>query len=337
MSVQGALKLLRLELGLTQEDLAKKLNKAFITVNRWENGKGFPSRANARAILDAARNGHASGECIAYLNEMLLPDFKRSVPAVDYGFPDIDRDFLFQLADGSTNALYVIEAENYRMLYANRQAERNAVRFVSENGISTDERRLMEQSDKRCFHYFGNRTEPCPFCPLAEINDKGFTDVILTIPEKKHKLRVHAKKSEMNGKAVYVMYLTDITQEDAERNALYELTNDIPVGVGVYHVYLDGRIELSFMNNILFNMIGEERGKKHKERNSGTVCLDHPEDKPLLMDEIKNSISEKRDISITIRMNTSENQYEMIHIDAKMIRKDTERFTYYCLMKIADV
>ena len=50
MSIQEALKILRLELGWTQTDLAEKINKTYITVNRWENGKSFPSRANARDV-----------------------------------------------------------------------------------------------------------------------------------------------------------------------------------------------------------------------------------------------------------------------------------------------
>ncbi len=86
MSLQEALKLLRLELGLTQEDLAKKLNRAFVTVNRWENGKGFPSRNNAKTILSIARSNRASEDCISYLTEVLMPDAKRSYSAVAYGF-----------------------------------------------------------------------------------------------------------------------------------------------------------------------------------------------------------------------------------------------------------
>ncbi|MDY4611336.1 MAG: helix-turn-helix transcriptional regulator [Sphaerochaetaceae bacterium] len=336
MSLQEALKLLRFELGLTQEDLARKLNRAFVTVNRWENGKGFPSRSNAKTILDIARINHVSADCLAYLNEVLLPDVKRSYPATAYGFPDIDREFLFQLADGSDNLLYVVEAGSYQLLYANRKAEKEAARYLSEIGKITEERNLSKQVDKRCFHYFGNGNVPCEFCPLSKIDSSGCADLVYTLPNTIRKYRVHVKSTDMNGRPVYVVYSTDITQEDAERNALYQLTNDIPAGVGIYHVYMDGRIELAFMNNVLFEMIGEERGKAISRNGSSNICLVHPDDKGLLMAEIKNSIAEKRDVSIDMRIKMSENEYHMVHLDGKMIKKAKERFTYYCLFHEKD-
>lgn len=336
MSLQEALKLLRLELGLTQEDLAKKLNRAFVTVNRWENGKGFPSRNNAKTILSIARSNRASEDCISYLTEVLMPDAKRSYSAVAYGFPDIDREFLFQLADSSNNLLYVIEKGSYQLLYANRKAEKEASRNLFEDESSDEERSLSRQMDKRCFHYFRNRNTPCDFCPLAHIDSSGHKDGVFTLPNTDRKYQVHAKTAEMKGRSVYVVYATDITQEDAERNALYQLTNDVPVGVGVYHVYMDDRIELAFMNDRLFRMIGEERGKEIARAGTSHVCLVHPDDKSRLMVEIKSSIAEKRDAGIDVRIRMREHGYQMVHLDAKMIRRGKERFTYYCLFHELD-
>ncbi len=214
MSLQEALKMLRMELGLSQEDLAKRINKAYITVNRWENGKGFPSRSSAKKILDTAKDEHASKECISYLNKVLLPDIKREISATEYGYPDISRDFMFQLADGSKNAIYVIDAENYQLLYTNLETENRAVQYLSELGIYTDKRRLAEQNDKRCFHYFGNRDEPCPFCPLKKMNSSEDKDVIVKINEKGKKVHVHIKVSKLANRVVYVIYLTDFWQEN---------------------------------------------------------------------------------------------------------------------------
>ena len=331
MSLQEALKLLRLELGMTQEDLARQLNKAFVTVNRWENGKGFPSRNNAKSILQIAKERHASDDCVEYLAEVLLCNVKRSCSAAKYGFPDIDRELLFQLTDGSTNGLYVVEKDTYRLLYVNRKAEQMAVRYLSERGARMEERRLEEQADRRCFHYFGDRNAPCAFCPLAEIDANGREDASVTVPENGKKMHVHVKVSEMRGRAIYIIYLTDITQEDAERNALYTLTNDIPVGAGIYQVYLDARIELVFMNAALYRLIGEERGRALLRNGPSDICLVHPEDKPRLMAELRASIAEKRDVEIEMRMRTRNNEYDLIRLNAKMIKKGKEKLTYYCL------
>lgn len=50
--ISTLMKEIRLELGLSQEDLARELGISFATVNRWENGRVKPSKLG-RAQLDA--------------------------------------------------------------------------------------------------------------------------------------------------------------------------------------------------------------------------------------------------------------------------------------------
>lgn len=252
MSIQEALKILRLELGWTQTDLAEKINKTYITVNRWENGKSFPSRANARDILEAAKDGNASDDCIAYLNEVLLPDCKRGQTGGEYGFPEIDRDFLFQIADNSANIAYVVEAKTHTMLYANRTAEKLISRIRAKSGNANEESRLEKNKDRRCFHYLLNKTEPCSFCPLIHTKNLTSWDGIQTSSESGKTYNIHVKKTYLHEKEVYIIYLSDISSLAQERMALYQMTNDIPNGVGIYNVYLDGRKELVFMNSAYY-------------------------------------------------------------------------------------
>ncbi|MCI2056339.1 MAG: helix-turn-helix domain-containing protein [Oscillibacter sp.] len=331
MSLQEALKLLRFETGMTQEDLAKKLNKAFVTVNRWENGKGFPNRGNAKKILEIAQEQGVSENCIAYLNEVLAPDAKRGLSAAIYGFPDIDREFLFQLADESTNALYIVEAETYRLLYTNRKAQQIANLYRTEVDSSDEEINFPPQEGNQCYHYFGHRNAPCNFCPLSKLNSQGHTDAMITIPENGRKILIHAKAANMKGRSVFIVCLTDITLEDAERSTLYELANDIPAGVGIYHVYQDDRIELAFMNNVLYGMIGEERSRMLLREGPSKICLIHPQDKPRLMPKIRNALAEKRNVSIEVRMKVNSGQYEKILIIARLMKRSSKRITLYCL------
>lgn len=53
-----AIKDIRTQLGLSQEDLARALGVSFATVNRWENGKTSPSKL-------------ARGSFVAYCNRMI--------------------------------------------------------------------------------------------------------------------------------------------------------------------------------------------------------------------------------------------------------------------------
>ena len=323
MSIQEALKILRLELGWTQTDLAEKINKTYITVNRWENGKSFPSRANARDILEAAKDGNASDDCIAYLNEVLLPDCKRGQTGGEYGFPEIDRDFSFQIADNSANIAYVVEAKTHTMLYANRTAEKLISRIRAKSGNANEESRLEKNKDRRCFHYLLNKTEPCSFCPLIHTKNLTSWDGIQTSSE--------SGKTYLHEKEVYIIYLLDISSLAQERMALYQMTNDIPNGVGIYNVYLDGRKELVFMNSAYYKMIGEARKEQWITSFTTDMCLVHPDDKKKLNIEIEQAIIEKRNVDITIRMFIRDKQYHLVHISGRMIKKDREKFLFYCV------
>jgi DNA-binding transcriptional regulator YiaG len=48
----GLVTLIRRQLAVSQEDLARQLGVSYATVNRWENGRNIPSRL-ARAQLNA--------------------------------------------------------------------------------------------------------------------------------------------------------------------------------------------------------------------------------------------------------------------------------------------
>lgn len=51
-NLQSMIKEVRLQLGLSQEELAHALGMSFASINRWENGKTSPSKL-ARAQVDA--------------------------------------------------------------------------------------------------------------------------------------------------------------------------------------------------------------------------------------------------------------------------------------------
>jgi putative transcriptional regulator len=51
-SLSTLIKEIRQQLALSQEDLARRLNVSYATVNRWENGQSMPSKL-AKAQLSA--------------------------------------------------------------------------------------------------------------------------------------------------------------------------------------------------------------------------------------------------------------------------------------------
>lgn len=50
-SFAAAVKDIRTQLGISQEELARALGVSFATVNRWENGKTYPSRLARGAFI----------------------------------------------------------------------------------------------------------------------------------------------------------------------------------------------------------------------------------------------------------------------------------------------
>jgi len=52
INLQKVIKEVRVQLGMSQEELAHALGVSFASINRWENGKSSPSKL-ARAQFDA--------------------------------------------------------------------------------------------------------------------------------------------------------------------------------------------------------------------------------------------------------------------------------------------
>lgn len=55
MSFSKVIKALRIELKISQEQLARELNISFSTINRWENGKHQPSKLAQRSFYEYCR------------------------------------------------------------------------------------------------------------------------------------------------------------------------------------------------------------------------------------------------------------------------------------------
>jgi putative transcriptional regulator len=56
MKARHQIRMLRKQIGYTQEDFAKLLGVSFVTVNRWENGVAQPSRLAWQKILEIEEN-----------------------------------------------------------------------------------------------------------------------------------------------------------------------------------------------------------------------------------------------------------------------------------------
>ncbi|WP_317853735.1 helix-turn-helix transcriptional regulator [Chakrabartyella piscis] len=51
MEFSKKVKTARVSLGISQEELAKRLNVSFATINRWENGKTTPNNLTQKVFI----------------------------------------------------------------------------------------------------------------------------------------------------------------------------------------------------------------------------------------------------------------------------------------------
>ena len=69
MTFDMLIKEIRVDLGLTQQQMAHELNVSFSTLNRWENGRGLPSRLALMQLIDFCREKGVSCEIVEQLEK----------------------------------------------------------------------------------------------------------------------------------------------------------------------------------------------------------------------------------------------------------------------------
>lgn len=64
MKLSEIIKQIRLELGLSQEGLARELHVGFTSVNRWENSHAKPNQIARHALIELCKNRDVTIELI---------------------------------------------------------------------------------------------------------------------------------------------------------------------------------------------------------------------------------------------------------------------------------
>lgn len=67
MDFAKAVKEIRIELNISQEQLARELHVSFATVNRWENGKNNPNMLAKKALYDFCKEKEIDKTLITHL------------------------------------------------------------------------------------------------------------------------------------------------------------------------------------------------------------------------------------------------------------------------------
>lgn len=78
----------------------------------------------------------------------------------------------------------------------------------------------------------------------------------------------------------------------SSRESLNEFLNNVPSGIGIYYVYLDGRIVNEYLNDGYYSLLDTTR--EERRRFSGATVFDavSSEDEGMLRDEVYRAIAE---------------------------------------------
>ncbi|MEA4988246.1 helix-turn-helix domain-containing protein [Anaerovorax sp. IOR16] len=69
MELKEIIKVIRLELNLSQEALARELHVGFTSVNRWENGHTKPNQIARHALIELCRNNNVDSDLISLIEK----------------------------------------------------------------------------------------------------------------------------------------------------------------------------------------------------------------------------------------------------------------------------
>ncbi|MEG1584627.1 MAG: helix-turn-helix transcriptional regulator [Anaerovorax sp.] len=74
MELSDILKQMRIEIGMTQVEIAQAIHLSFSTINRWENGRARPNPLASVTVLALAKEKGASKELLDELEFALFQD-----------------------------------------------------------------------------------------------------------------------------------------------------------------------------------------------------------------------------------------------------------------------
>lgn len=236
MKFCDVLRVLRIELGLTQMELANALNISFATVSRWELEKTFPARSMLAVVYDFAYKHGVSEECANNLREAMANTKLEKLNLANGNIYAIEHSSLGQLVDESAFPIYVCDMESDEVLYVNKKA----VEIIGSD--------LSKSKSKKCYKYIMHRDSPCTFCHKNKLVNDHFICHDVYSPFYNKLYHTQGKLIQWNGHKAHVHYIFEMDntvhidiqkeKEDNYNKQLYFKTQVIGDSVAAVHYNL---------------------------------------------------------------------------------------------------
>lgn len=118
--------------------------------------------------------------------------------------------------------------------------------------------------------------------------------------------------------------------------AVRDLVNRMPGGLGIYYIYEDGRVELGFLNDQFYTLMDSTREERKAYIGFSTFDSLWPDDRTLLIEELQEAIRKQRMADVDIRVRDKRNQYRWLHVQASIAETMPDKTAMYLLFTDID-
>ncbi len=125
-------------------------------------------------------------------------------------------------------------------------------------------------------------------------------------------------------------------KDQDNRELLIDLMNNVPGGLGIYHFYMDGRLEQIYLNNGYYSLLGVEREERNRYTGFSSLQSVYAEDLKHLLEEIRTGIQENRTIDDDIRVWCSKDHYKWLNVKANVSDRNGEEYTLFIFFSDID-
>ena len=151
-------------------------------------------------------------------------------------------------------------------------------------------------------------------------------------------LRCHAACTSMSGVGdrVLLSVITDITEiveaREKEASAQRSLLDNLPGGAGIYE-FKDGQLSLTYQNKSYWELVGLQ---EEAYPDNAPISAVHPDDVPVIMNELRSALQQSRDIECDIRLRHLTEGYRPVHLAGRIVLREDGGFRIYATFTPTD-
>ena len=318
IELKEAVKILRKEVRMTQKELSEALGFSCSSIKRWEGGVTIPDTSAMRSLMDLAERQEVSAQCKKQLKEALSDSRRYMINLPDSALYSVERESICQLVDDSHNAVYVCDLETDEMLYVNHRA----IDYIGKP--------FLPEKKEKCYQYIYNRSQPCLQCLKTQMLVGDVSDVHMVSPLSGRHYHVRGRKLNWNGRPAHAQYFFDETDALENQTGFKSLVNQLGIGIFTCWVYDDGTVQINYMSDGYFAIVGSSREKRAQFAGFGVMNALCDADSAAIHSVAREAAQRGESFSTRYRVKKDDGTLLPLYMRATYIRREGAKSLYYC-------